>query len=184
MKKSWIYWVIVCLCVMLFSMAYFAYNNQWIIINFPKKSVVVDEQKNLVQVTKKPISRIYWNNDAWHAEEAELLWSENTNETASHLITSWLALLDEEKVMEKKVSLQTVLISPSGADAYISFDRNPFTKNQSTHAKLMWVEGLLKTVRDNGIKIQNIYLLVHHQPLSDFHLDFSNPWPITGFLEV
>jgi hypothetical protein len=86
--------------------------------------------------------------------------------------------------MEKKVSLQSVVPSPSGVEAYISFDRNPFTKNQSTYEKFMWIEGLLKTVRENGIQLQSIYFLVHHQPLTDFHLDFSNAWPISGFIQT
>jgi len=183
MNNGWIYWSITCLSVALFSFCYFAYNHRWIIIHFPKKSYQADLQKHTVQITKKRVTRVYWNNDAWHNEETELLWSDDDKaNTLLHLITSWLALLDEEKVMEKKVSVQSVVLSLSGADAYISFDRNPFTKNQSTYSKLLWVEGLLKTVRENGVKVQAIYFLVHHQPLTDFHLDFSNPWSINGFL--
>ncbi len=183
MKNHLLYWVLSGVGCMLFSFCYFAYNQQWIIINLPKKNATQKEQQNVVQITKKRITRFYWNNDAWHAEETELLWSDDKADTLIHVITCWLALLDEEKVMEKKVSLQSVLVSPSGCEAYISFDRNPFTKNQSTYAKLMWVEGLLKTIRENGIKVQMIHFLVHHQPLSDFHLDFTNPWPIAGFIE-
>lgn len=183
MKNQWIYWSSVSMSMMLISFFYFAYNQQWIIFYLPKRKVDTVLPQHDRQITKKRVSRFYWNNDAWHSEEAELLWSEDKADTLAHLITSWLALLDEEKIMEKKVSLQSVVLSPSSVDAYISFDRNPFTKNQATYAKFMWVEGLLKTIRENGIKVQHIHLLVHHQSLTDFHLDFSNPWPITGFLE-
>jgi hypothetical protein len=44
------------------------------------------------------------------------------------------------------------------------------------------IEGLLKTLRENDIKIQRIHFLLHHQPLVDYHLDFSHPWPLEGFL--
>jgi len=184
MNKQSIYWIIICLSVIILSLGYFAYNQQWIIFHIPKKSLEDSARVPGNQITKKRVTRNYWNNDAWNTEETELLWSDNKADTLMHLITSWLALLEEEKVMDKKVTLQSVVVSSSGVDAYISFDRNPFLKNQSTYSKLLWVEGLLKTVRENEVKVQNIHFLVHHQLLTDFHLDFSNPWPVTGFVGV
>lgn len=149
----------------------------------PKHYTTNEEESDAIQITKKKVTRVYWHNESWHAEETELLWSEDKAEIVLRLITSWLSLLDEEKVMEKKVSVQSAVLTQSGVEVYLSFDRNPFNKNQSTYEKLMWIEGILKTIRENGIHIQQIQFLVHHQPLHDFHLDFSNPWPITGFLE-
>jgi hypothetical protein len=63
----------------------------------------------------------------------------------------------------------------------LSFDRSPFPTEWTTYEQWMWIESLLKTVRDNDIRIQRIRFLVHHQELIDYHLDFSNPWPIIGF---
>lgn len=173
---------IVTILACLGAFGYFAYNQELLLFRFPsfqKNSIEVP----IASITKKKVNRIYWNNDVWRHEDTELLWPENISNALLYLITSWLALLDEEKIMDKKVTVQSVIVSPSQNDVYISFDRNPFTKKQSTYEKLMWIEGILKTIRETGTKVQNIHFLVHHQPVHDFHLDFSNPWPVTGFVE-
>ena len=83
--------------------------------------------------------------------------------------------------MPKKVVIQSILTDASGREAFISFDRNPLAKEKSTFQKLMWVEGLLNTIKGSGLPIENIQLLIHHKPLSDAHLDFTHPWPISGY---
>src|SRR5690606_23993747 len=95
-----------------------------------------------------------------------------------------LTLLEEEQVLEKKASLQSVTQSISSNDVYISFDRTPFNEDAPTFDKLMIIESILKTLRENGITIPNIYFLVHHQIMKDLHLDFSHAWPIEGFLNA
>jgi hypothetical protein len=180
---NWKYCVLCCVGALLSALCYFAYNQQWIIIQVPDSKNRFEDDAKKALMTKKSVKRIFWHNDGWHIEETDLLWSDDKAENLTRLINSWLTLLDEEKVMEKKVSLQSIVLSPSGHDVYCSFDRNPFNKNNPTYEKLMWIEGLLKTIRENGIKIQQMFFLVHHQPLHDFHLDFSNPWPVSGFVE-
>jgi hypothetical protein len=172
------------LCCMLASGIYFAYNYNWIIFQYPSKTGHRIASTCSTNASKRTIKRIFWNHGKWHHESADIIWSENKAETIQHLINSWLTLLDEEKIMTKKVSVQSVIISSSGAEAYISFDRNPFDKRSSTYHKSMWIEGLLKTLRDNSIKVQTIQCLVHHQPMHDVHLDFESPWPLEGFLEI
>ncbi|HZW61067.1 MAG TPA: hypothetical protein VFF04_02480, partial [Candidatus Babeliales bacterium] len=98
-------------------------------------------------------------------------------------INSWLSLLDEEHIMDSKVMLQTAILSQSGQEAFLSFDRNPLPAECATFETWMWVEGLLKTIRENDIQLQSIRFLVHHEPLIDEHLDFSNSWPAQGFLD-
>jgi hypothetical protein len=88
---------------------------------------------------------------------------------------------EDEKTVQRTVNIESV-VDDGGGTVYISFDRNPFDKQASTYTKLMWIEGLLKTIRDNESTVQQIYFLVHHQPLIDYHLDFSTAWPIVGFL--
>ena len=46
----------------------------------------------------------------------------------------------------------------------------------------MWIEGLLKTVRENNIHVQSLYFLVRNKPLHDAHLEFCHPWPLAGYL--
>jgi len=156
------------------------YNN-WIIFSYPSYK---RNTKNLLaqnHVQKKPVALHYWHREKWHSEQTPLIWSNNTTQNVSYLINTWLTLLDEEDIMDKKVSLQAVLLDSSKQEAFLSFDRNPLAENSSTFEKWQWIESLLKTMRTNGVSLQRVRFLVHHQEMIDDHLDFSNPWPLSGF---
>ena len=163
------------------GMLFYAIQHEWIIIRKPSHGK--NEQQNSVapSAIKKKVTLYYWHHTKWNSEKIEIVWLESKAQTLQVLINSWLNLLDDEQIMEKKVSLQATMVDQSG-NAYISFDRSPFPKSGTTYAKLMWIESLLKTIRENDIKIQGIQFLVHHKPLHDYHLDFSKPWPINGFI--
>lgn len=175
-------YILLCLFAMFTAFIYFSYNQQWVIIRMPSLTLASQVLEKNTSVSKKTIKRIFWKHNHWNSEESELLWSSESAENIKQLISSWLKVLDEEKILEKRISIQTVVMCSSAQQVFISFDRNPFDKKQSTYEKLLFIEGMLKTLRENGIKISWIQLLVHHKPLIDYHLDFSNPWPIQGFL--
>ncbi len=158
---------------------FYGMYNDFIIIRFPLKNV---PSALTTTAQKKNFKLFYWAQGKWHMEEKELL-AQNAVKTLTYIIASWLALLEDERVMDKKVSVQSVLIDALGTEAYISFDRNPFSKESSIYQKLMWIEGLLKTIRENGIPLKTIRFLVHHKPLQDQHLDFSSSWPISGYIQ-
>lgn len=164
------------------SIFYFAYNQQWIIVKNPFYAHNEKHTIEQIMTQKKKIKHFFWHQDAWRQEIVEILWSDEKGHALSSLITSWLTILDEEKINLKKISLQSVAISSTKQEVFCSFDRNPFNKQQSTFEKLLWIEGLMKSIRESGIKIQSVRFLVHHQPLTDTHLDFSNAWPVEGFL--
>lgn len=178
MKTSYIFFISI------FSLSVgiliYAIYNDIIIIKWPSKNTQNITQN--INSQKKIFKLSYWKNNRWNTEEKELLSSQNKITTLTYLITSWLNLLDEEQLMIKKVSLQTVLLDASGSEAYISFDRNPFDKESSTFQKLIMIEGLLKTLRENNLNLNSVYFLVHNRPINDPHLDFSQSWPIIGFL--
>jgi len=167
----------------LVGMLLYAFTKGWIIIHPPTSdnSISPDYQDNQT-VAKKKVTLFFWKDEKWHSETTELVWSDAKADTLHYLLASWLKLLDEDDLMHKKISIESVLISPSGSDAYVSFDRYPFDSQATIHAKLMWIEGLLKTVAQNKISVQGIRFFVHHKTLQDAHLDFSKEWPITGFL--
>lgn len=172
------HYLLISISTLLAGIVFYGIYNDFIIIRFPLKTIPTALTTN---AQKKNFKLFYWFQDKWHTEEKELL-AQNTVKTLTYLVTSWLALLEDERVMDKKVSVQSVLTDALGTEAYISFDRNPFSKESSTYQKLMWIEGLLKTIRENGIPLKNIRFLVHHRPLQDQHLDFSSAWPLTGYL--
>jgi len=161
---------------------FFAVYNRWIVFLYPSYVGQMKQAAGNMKFAKKDVMLTYWHKRKWHKEKINLLWSIDTSENLLYLLRSWLNLLDEDNVMKKKVGLQAVLLSASGQQAYLSFDRHPFGKEDSTYQKLMWIEGLLRTVCENDIKLQSVYFLVHHHIMEDYHLDFSNPWPVYGFL--
>jgi len=177
-----VFFVIVISVCFLFGFFFFAFYNGLIILRYPSYRAEVEQFIENMKVDKKKVFLFYRNKKKWNKEKVYLLWTNDKAKNIEYLINSWLTLLDEERVMKKRVSLQTVLLASSLQKAYLSFDRNPFSSDSPTHEKWMWVEGLLKTLRENDIDLQTVYFLVHHQIMDDYHLDFSNPWPICGFL--
>lgn len=155
----------------------FALQQKWIIINLPT------QEKSLLPATtthKKNCKFFYFYNNAWHTENSVLIWSENKTENLSLLVNQWLALAFDEKIIKKKTALESVCVSEQ-QELLLSFDRSILHKEASTYEKLMVVEGLLKTIRENEPSIKKVRILVHHQPLADYHLNFINPWPMQGF---
>lgn len=161
---------------------FFCLYQEWLIVHFSCGTAAPTHQITK-GVEKKNIFFTFWKDGQWQQEEAEILWSESTAQTLLHIVNRWLSLADEEGVLSQKLLLQDAAISDSKNNAYLSFDRYPFEKESSTYEKYLVIEGLLKTIRQSGLKIVYIHLLVHHKPIQDYHLDFSHPWPVCGFLD-
>jgi len=158
----------------------YAFNNQWIIIALPMKV----RQKNPVQegaITKKCIMW-YWHRGAWQQEEVSLLWHEDLCIRIHTLIARWLSIVQEEQAWPECTPLQTLIAAPNGDHLYCSLERSPFSVHMAIKDKLLWIEGVLKTIRSNETKVRGIQLLVQHQPLIDAHLALNCWWPIEGFL--
>lgn len=175
------YYIYLSIIFIILGGMFFGIQNDFIIFRWPTRTSPIQIDKNLS--TKKSIKLFYWNNSKWMNESIDILISGNTQDDIQHIIISWLNLLDEEKIIEK-ISLQTALISENSNELFLSFDRNLISEEISTYEKLMLIEGLLKTLRENGIKIPKINFLVYHKTMQDAHLDFSNPWPLEGFLKI
>ncbi len=178
--KSSIYFALLFLCSIT-GMIFFAMKNELIIINYP--TITPQPVINVEPVSKKQVNLIFWQHNQWKTESHDLLWTHNRQQDLHRLINAWLTLLHEENNMEKKVTLHTVLLSASDQIAYLSFDSDPLSKESATYDKWLFIEGLLKTIRENNISLQQIQLLVQHQLMQDPHLDFSKPWPVNGFLQ-
>lgn len=179
-KKSLIILSLSCAVI---GMLMYAFAKDLIIIRSPSNNTNMLDYPSATPGNKKKVTLYFWQHEKWHSETTQLVHAENMVDTIAYLLSSWLTLLEENEITQKKIAIQSVLLSPSGTDAYVSFDRNPFDKEATTHEKLMWIEGLLKTLRENGFKLQGVRFLVQHQPLQDYHLDFCKRWPISGFLE-
>lgn len=162
-----------------FGLIYFAWQRHYIILNF--SSPVASQTHSSSHKKKALVS--YWINDQWHQEEVSLLVTEHAYNNLYHLISQYLQLLLDESIIKQKTTIQQVLINYNDQEAYISFDRVPWHKESCTTDALMIIEGILRTVKINEPRIKKVRFLVNHQPMVDAHLDFSNAWPIEGFLD-
>ena len=158
----------------------YALYKRIIIIQLPSLS---NEQTVVGHTTKKNSTVYYWYQGSWKHEITTIIATENKSDTISYVVTNWLNVLEQATAFVKNIRLEQVMFSPSGSDLYLSFDKTLFAKEETTFEKWMRIEGLLKTVQAAQLGISRVYVLVHHKPLFDDHLDFSCPWPIQGFLE-
>lgn len=163
--------LIISVISILLSLLIFALNKNWIIIGYQRNFSSVDQKDSLC---KKNIKVYFYKTDKFNNENIELLWNNQDIEfNIEQIGKAWLTLLDEEKIINKKISLQsTVLIENN---LYISFDSSIFDPELCVYDKLMLIESLFKSLSALNINLK-IYFLKHNQPINDYHLDFSNPW--------
>ena len=163
------------------GMLFVAIQKEWVILRFNPHQPATTLQATCC---KQTTTLYFWKNDSWQQEQNDILWGPDLASNFTNLIQSWLVLLEEEKITRHKITLQSALITPNLQTIYLSFDQSLFSQDFSTYQKLLIIEGLLKTLRYNHLTVPNIQILVQHKIAKDTHLDFSNPWPLTGFLNI
>ena len=166
------------------GLLFFLYYNEVIVLRWPHRAGVVGVSSPVSATARKNTKLVFFKHGAFRTEEQELLWGECVQENIRYLIGAMLAVWEDEQVTQKRITLQSAILNPSGQTLYLSFDRVPFDKEASTFDKWHTVEAILKTLRDNDVDVREVYFLVHHERLVDSHLDFSNPWPLRGFLKT
>ncbi|MBY0354027.1 hypothetical protein K2W90_06725 [Candidatus Babeliales bacterium] len=153
----------------------------WAWLSTPVKSAQVQA---LQAVVRKPVIYHFFKHDKPDREQAFLMWHKHDlGHNVKHLVGGWLVCVQEERLVDHAVRLETVSFSLYNQEVYLSFTQALFKKDDSILKKWQLTESLLKTLRDAGIDIRAISLLVDHQPMSDEHLDFSQSWPLEGFVK-
>ncbi|MCX5923986.1 MAG: hypothetical protein NTZ68_00975 [Candidatus Dependentiae bacterium] len=182
MKKS-IYFLASITLVAIGSL-FFLYQESWIVFSIPKSQTSTAASLKQQKINSKEVSLWVWSDrKVFKKETAEIIYGQDTAQNIKLLLNSWFLFLEEEGLTDKQIFVQSVALSPSGSEAFISLNQYPFDKSCSTYQKLMLIESLLKTLHENKIPIAFIRLLVHHQPLHDDHLNFEAAWPIAGYLQ-
>ena len=179
-KKRYLFYLsLLFLCV---GFIFFMIQRKWIIIQLPFGQTSL--QNSDEQTAEKIVAKIYFYQDSkWRNEEVVLIGANKDKATkVKQLVKNWLSILKEEHIVPLYVNLESVALSSTGADVYLSFDRNIFHPNVVIIKKWMIIEGLLKTLVDASLSLQTIQFFVHHKPMEDEHIDFMQPLPVQQFL--
>lgn len=163
---------------------WFALTQEWLIFNLPFGRGTSTTQISSPVTTRKRVALYLPKAGTLQREEREILWGDDTGVNGAYLVAAWLSMLEDEQLLAKKSSLQSVVSAHNGQELIVSFDRAPVNKNGSSAEKLFLIEGLLKSIRTALKTVTTVRLLVDHKSIQDPNLDFSRPWPVGGFLDT
>ena len=171
---------------LLFGATLFLINREFLIVKwswggFSDIEDLDNTKKNLI--LRKSINLYYYKDEKFNTESINTVWFTSKSENLKHIINNWLSFLHDERILNKKVYLESASLSESEQDVFLSFDQVPFLRDWSIFNKLCLIESLLKTINKVNLGVQKIIFLVDHQVMEDDHLDFSQSWPVDGFLE-
>jgi len=164
--------------------AFHAYQKEWVILLLPYQTADIQTQTQADDATysQKKIVLFFWKHEQWHKEHNSVIWSSDVTHNVKTIINNLLTLLEDEKIIDTDIQLLSAVIT-SNKELFLSFNKDLFNAQAATHAKLMVIHALLKTLHENKIPVQSVRFLVHHQILTDDHLNFSIPWPIMGYVQ-
>jgi len=157
----------------------FLFHNNWIIV-LPKPQVVEQSSEKI----QKTVILFFPHGEDLKKENHVLLWSAIPTSALQQLLTEWFTCMQQENTLTKKITVQSTALNAHGTEAYISLDISPFTKQQSTAAKLLIIEAFLKTIQANIPTLQTVMLLINQAPFEDPHIDFAQPLPIHGYIDA
>jgi len=130
---------------------------------------------------RKNITLYFWKNEELCREKKVFLCTPSLSDNLRQIVGSWMEEVYDERILCRQVRLQSVAVSGSGQEIFLSFDQNPCDRDWSIFRKWQFWEGLLKTIADAPFSVQSVFFLVNHEPMPDDHLDFSLPLPVGGF---
>jgi hypothetical protein len=169
------------LCMVLITIGCVSYliQNEYMIILFPEKNLITSDNTRSKSID---VLLYTWTPQEHYITEKAALLPEQTPRKILHtLIQTWLNVQEYQKMPAP--TLATIALSYDKKDLFLNFSHYPFAKERSTYAKLIWIQGLLKTINAYNQDIEQVYFLVDNKSLQDYELDFSYPWPIIGFLK-
>ncbi len=171
--------IIFSILLLFFGILFFFYQESWIIISIPNKNPTTYKNKSSIHPKETPLW--IFTHETFQKETTEIIFSNDQAQTIKQLLNNWLTVLEEENVSDKQISVQSVILSKLGQEAFICFSESFLNKQTSLHTKFMIIESMLKTLKEAKLNITNVKFLVHHQSMQDAHLNFDISWPITGF---
>jgi len=168
------------ICSFVIGLLFHAYQQEWFVLLVSHKNNYEQTITTDHTFQQKKIILSFWKNNKWHKESTHIIWSSEHTQNIKSITNNWFILLEDEKIIENDMQALSAVISGS-KELLLSLNKNPFNQQDSTFVKLMIIQGLLKTFKENKLPIQSVRFLIHHQIFNDDHLNFSVSWPITGY---
>lgn len=170
---------------MIIGLIFHAYQKEWIILLLPFQTsdqaiLSLEDQKHY---EPKKIPLFFFKNEKWHFEETSIIWSVDILENIIFITNHWLTLMEDEKIIDTDIQLLSAVITQD-KELFLSFNKDLFDKQSATLYKMMIIESLLKTFRENHISAQSVRFLVHHQTMIDDHINFNISWPMNGYIQA
>ena len=117
---------------------------------------------------KRKILLYCWKEGKWQENETTILWKEeDIAKSMKHLINSWITYVQDEQLIDYALSLKQVAFSSQYNELYVSFNRTLFYQEWSITEKMLFVEGLLKTIRKTTRLPQAIVFLLNEKYMPD-----------------
>lgn len=160
---------------------FFLYSQNLLIVYFAfgksKEEKILSREKKDIAIRKK-ITLSYWKDDIEKTEEHTMLLLQNKSDTLKHVIGSWLSLVHEERILERRVQVERVALSELEDIAYISFDQLLCSGSWPINKKWQLFAGLCKTVAGTELGVNSLQFLMQDNIMDDDHLDFTLPWSV------
>ncbi len=168
---------------MTIGLLFHAYQKEWIILLLPfqtsDQAILSLPDHNHYEPKKIPL--YFFKHEKWHFEETSIIWSSQITENITAITNNWLMLMEDEKIIDTDIQLLSAIITEN-KELFLSFNKDLFDKQSATLYKMMIIESLLKTLRENHISVQSVRFLVHHQTMIDDHINFNISWPMNGYI--
>ena len=152
-------------------------NKLIVYFNLKTKSSFQGVKNNYTNAfLRKEVKFFYWKDGGFSFEPANFVLLSGKAENIKHLVNNWLAFLLEERVLPKRVYVESVALCRWQQDAVFSFDTTFLNREWSIFKRWKIIESLFKTVQFAGFNLKTITFLVNNEQMEDDLLDFSLPW--------
>jgi N-acetylmuramoyl-L-alanine amidase len=157
---------------------WYAVHTQIIIFSVPAFA-----EFSLQQTDRKTLTLFWYTQKELTQENTDCIWSKSTSTNIATVISTWLSYMQDEDLLNKRIKLETVAVTPNGNEALVSFSHTLFEPSSTSIKKWYCIESLFATLKPLFPELKTIRFLVRNQPLHDEHIDCSVSLPITNFLQ-
>jgi hypothetical protein len=149
-------------------------RRHWLILRWIPSSSIA-RAAGCCPTTRRTVKLYAWKDDALCQENMRCIWGESAADNIKNLVGRWLAFVYEERIISKRVQIESAALDESGQSVVLSFDRPLCEREWSIYKKWQLVKSLLKTMKMTDAKIKDVLFLVKQEVMQDDHLEFSQP---------